>query len=125
MHLSNSLLNLKSYFYFLVFGKFDDGNANFLLLIAIGVILNWLHWAHILFFRLEVVKDRANMQGSNFHDILSGVLGLQYKISFADLAILNTFLSAGALPRVLKLIDCITDERNQADPLAKKLIMQD
>lgn len=64
------------------------------------------------------------MEGGDFHDILSSIFGLQYKIGFADLAILNTFFPAGALPRVLELVNCVTDEGNQADSLAKKLIVK-
>lgn len=64
------------------------------------------------------------MQGGDFHNLITGILGLEHEVGLADLAILHALLRAGALPGVVEAVDRITNEGNQADPLAQKLVMQ-
>jgi hypothetical protein len=50
---------------------------------------------------------------------------LKYEISFTNATIFYIFLHASALPRILKIVDCIADKGDETNSLRKELIMQD
>lgn len=125
MHLADSFLHFKADFYLLISSKLHDGDADLFLLISAGEILNWLNSPHFLIFSLQPIENASNMEGSNLQDILAGVLSLKNEVCLAEQTILYAFLSASALPRVFEFFNCIADERDESDPLAEELIMED
>lgn len=52
VHLSDSLLDFKANFYLLISREFDDGDADLLLLVSTGEILNGLDSPNFLIFSL-------------------------------------------------------------------------
>ena len=125
VHLADPLLNLEPELDLLVFGELDNGYAHPLLLVAVGVVLHRLHWPHLLLFPLKLLKYRPDLQRCHFHDLVSLVLGLQHEVGLAHLAVLYLLVDALTFPRVLELVNRITHEGNQPDPLTEKLVMHD
>ena len=124
MHFAYSLLDLESESDLLIFCEFDDGDADLLLLIDARVELDRQHRSHFLIFALDLIENRTDMHGGDFHDLVARVLGLQNEVSLADLTILHCLLRAAAGPRVLKIVDGVADERYESDSLTEKLVMQ-
>lgn len=86
--------------------------------------MNRLNGSYLLVLSLESIEDAANLEGRYLHDFLTGVFGLEDEVSLAEEAILDAFLSTGALPRVLELFDRIADKGDEPYPLTEELIMK-
>ena len=124
MHFTDSFLNLESQLYSLVFCQFNDWNANFLFFDSVGIVLYWHHRSDFVIFTFNWIKYGFDVQRSDLKKFIRGVFSFKFKICLASLAILNSFLSTHARPRIFEVINHITYERNKSDSLAKKLIVK-
>lgn len=128
VHLSSTLLNLKSDIYLLASIKFYNRNSNLFIFIK-GRFKFDRH--HSLFLWLIHHIYRLNIKWGNFFPsfsifidvIVIFVVNLEPKLEFTGLAIINTFLSTITFPRKFILINILATKRDKANSLSEKLIM--
>lgn len=125
MHLSYSLLHLKSYFDLLIPRKFDNRDTYLFLLVSAGEILHWLNSPHFLVFPLQSIEYASDVERGDLHDFFACVLGLEDEVGLAEEAVFNTLLGAGALPRVFEFFNGVADEGDESDSLAEELVVED
>lgn len=124
MHLSNAFLNIKPDVYLLVPCQFDDWDSELSILVNIWVVRDWSNWPFSLLLIIHALENWSNVQRSDFHYLLLCVFYVQNEILLANSAVFNTFQRAWTFPWILEILYFIADEGNEADSLAKPLVMQ-
>lgn len=124
VHFTDSFLDIKLDVDLLVRGKFNNRNAEFLVLGNIGKISNRANCSFLVLIIVHAAKNCLNVQRSHFSDLLVRVFDVQNKILLASSAILDFLHRTLALPRVVELVGPIAYKRNQSDPLAQPFIVK-
>ena len=125
VHFADSLLDVELEVDLLVLVQLDDGNAEFLALVETGGELDWQYRLLLADFHLHGFEDGSDVERSDFPGFVALVVDLEGEVVFADLAVVDVFLGAVAVPGVLEVVDSLAVEGDESDSLGEELIMED
>jgi len=119
MHLSDSFVGLHVNFDLLVFGEFDDGDADLSVWVERRIHFDWHHGVDFL---VDVGVLRHNVFGGDFDRVLCVVSDVDLVVLFALLALLVRHTIA--FPGVVELRLLVGDKRYETETVREELVRQ-
>lgn len=124
MHFTDTFLNVELDINLLVGGQFHDRDAKFFIFADIGEVSDWSNSSLFVFLIVHTAENGLNVERGDLPDFLVGIFNVENEILFTSSAVFDFFNRTLALPRVVKFVGPVADERNEPDSLTKPLIVE-